>query len=65
MKYKVWQHGQNDALEQVVLDTDESYERLMAHAHIHSAEPIVEQSYVKESDTGSVGYTKPSKKIKK
>ena len=65
MKYKVWQHGVNDALEQVVIDTDESYDRLMAHAHIHSVEPIVEQSYLKNEE--SVGYTKPitKKPIKK
>lgn len=59
MKYKVWQHGANGALEHVVIETDEDYTRLMAHSHIHSAEPIVEN---KEE---GYGYVKPAKKIKK
>lgn len=69
MKYKVLQHsGPNDSLEQAIIETDEDYNRLMAHAHIHSAEPIIEgiNAYVKDEP---VGYTKPQtkseKKIKK
>jgi hypothetical protein len=49
-KYKVWQHGANDALEQVIIETDEDYNRLMAHAHIHSAELLEESvsEYIKD-----------------
>jgi hypothetical protein len=49
-KYKVWQHGVDDVLEQVIIETDEDYDRLMAHAHIHSAERIAESvsEYVKD-----------------
>ena len=44
MKYKVTQHvGPDGHLEESVIETNESYGRLMAHAHIHSAEPIAEE----------------------
>jgi len=58
MKYKVMQHGPNGELETVFLETDESYARLMAHAHIHSAEPVSNDDLPKYAKESSVGYTK-------
>ncbi len=55
MKYKVLQHNASGALEEAIIDTDESYTRLTAHAHIHSAEPLAKEAAKKASklETGT------------
>ena len=42
MRYKVKQHNASGGLEDVIIDTDQDITRLLAHAHIHSAELITE-----------------------
>lgn len=64
MKYKCLVRTNEGSLEEQIIDTNESVDRLLAHAHIHSAVQIIEEPNFKPEIKKEVE-AKPVKSILK